>query len=208
MSKIVIPFSGYPICKINTNNLLTKKELSFLKNLKKKSSLYSSNVTNLKLSSETNILDYKELKKIKNLIWDNFDDYINNVLQIENQFYICNSWCTIQNKGDYHPPHFHSNHIFSAVYYAQANKSEIKFTINRSKIQEGFFFEYKIKNYNIYNAASWTFEVNSGDLIIFPGELQHESTVCESDDERVMVGSSYFIKGNLGSKERYNDISI
>jgi uncharacterized protein (TIGR02466 family) len=200
--------SGYPICKIITNNLLTQEELIFLKTLKKKLNNFKDKNINLNLSEETDILRYKQLEKIKKIIWSNFDDYINKVLQIKNQFYICNSWCTIQKKGDYHPQHIHPNHIFSAVYYAQANKSGLKFTLEKSKIQEGFLFDYEIKNYNVFNSSTWLLEVNSGDIVIFPGQLKHESTICQSDDERIIIGSSYFIKGDIGTNSKYNNINI
>jgi uncharacterized protein (TIGR02466 family) len=208
IEKHLITLAGHPICKVITNNLLTQKELTFLKTLKKKSYSYTDFNTNLKLSEETDILKYKQLERLKKLIWSNFDDYVINVLQIKNQFYICNSWCTIQKKGDYHPDHIHSNHIFSAVYYAQANKSGIKFTLERSKIQEGFLFDYIVKNYNVFNSSSWLLEVNSGDIVIFPGQLKHESTICDSNDERIVIGSSYFIKGDIGTNLNYNNINI
>ena len=114
---------------------------------------------------------------------------------------------TNKKKGNIHNGHQHPKHIFSAVYYAKAEKSSLIFQIERSKIQEGFLFQYNVKNYNYFNSSSWTLEVNSGDVLIFPGHLQHSSSICETD-ERIVVGSSFFIKEKIGLEGDYNDIYL
>ena len=215
MNKHIMNFGGYPICLFQTNKIPTEKNLNILRKSSKKGFQdnrpyeeaglnYSSK---FKLSDDSHILKNKKLKNIEKILLDCFKDYVNNILQIKNEFYICNSWSTLQKKGEFHPGHTHPNHIFSAVYYAKTQKSSLIFYLERSRIQENFHFLYDIKEYNIYNSTSWFVEVNSGDVIIFPGQLKHESSVCEND-ERIIVGSSFFIKGKIGSKEMYNDINL
>ena len=48
----------------------------------------------------------------------------NNVLQIEDDFTMSQSWTTINNKGDSHHEHNHPNTILSCVYYAQADSGK------------------------------------------------------------------------------------
>jgi hypothetical protein len=206
IEKTLIPFCGYPIYKIKTGELLNEDELNFFKSLDNKPHMETNIST--KLTKGVNILNNRELYRIKGVIWNNFVDYVDDVLEIKNDFYTCNSWGTIQKKGDYHPNHNHQNSVFSSVFYVQASDSSITFTVDRSKIMEGFLFEYHIKNYNHFNALSWKVPVETGDLIIFPGELKHESQVNIADDERMIIGSSYFLKGDLGSDSNYNSISI
>ena len=209
MTNYVIPFSGYPIYKVSVNDLHTDDELNFIKSFKKKN--IHSNITNnngAKISENSHILNFSELHNIKELILKNFNDYINNVLEIENQFYMCNSWCGIQNKNNFHPRHAHPNAIFSCVYYLQSDNSSIIFTKDKSKIQEGFFFEYKIKKYNLYNSQEWNLPVKTGDMIFFPGELHHQTEKYEGENERIIVASSFFIKGQLGTSQSLNDINL
>ena len=207
IEKILIPFCGYPIYKIKTGELLNEDELNFFKSLDTKPHMATLNIST-KLTKGVNILNNRELYRIKGVIWNNFVDYVDNVLEINNKFYMCNSWGTIQKKDDYHPNHNHQNSVFSSVFYVQASDSSITFTVDRSKIMEGFLFEYHIKNFNHFNALSWKVPVETGDMIIFPGELKHESQVNIDDDERMIIGSSYFLKGDLGSDSNYNSISI
>ena len=203
----VIPFCGYPICIIQTGEILNENELSFLKSLDNTQHTETLN-TRTKLTKGVNILNNNELTRVKDFVWKNFSNYVDKVLEVENNFYMCNSWGTIQQKGDYHPSHNHPNAVFSAVYYVQTSDSSITFAIDRSKIMEGFLLDFKIKNFNHFNALSWKVPVATGDLIIFPGELQHESQIHTGDDERMIIGSSYFVQGNLGFDENYNSIKI
>jgi len=215
MNKHIINFGGYPIYVSQTNKIPIEKDLNILRKSNKKGFQnnrayemagvnYSSK---FKLSDDSHILKNKKLKNIEKILLDCFKDYVNNILQIKNEFYMCNSWSTLQKKGEFHPGHTHPNHIFSAVYYAKAEKSSLVFYLDRSKLQENFHFSYDIKEYNIYNSCSWRIDVNAGDVIIFPGHLKHESALCEVD-ERIVVGSSFFIKGKLGSQDNYNDINL
>lgn len=205
--RVIIPFAGYPIFKHSTETILTNDELEFLKSINKSKHPYE-NVTGIKLSNDTNILENKKLKRLKNIMLNSFSEYIENILQIENQFYICTSWSTIQKKGDFHPSHIHPNAIFSTVLYAQAEKGGLDFYVDRSIIQKGFFFDYKVKKYNEFNSQQWSLPITTGDIVTFPGELRHESKKHECETDRIIVGASFFIEGNLGKKEKYNTLSI
>jgi hypothetical protein len=205
VNKLVVPFCGHPIYKITTNDVLSKDELAFLKSISEQST-YSDR--KLKLLEGSNILNNKELHRIKNVIWNHFDDYVRNVLEIKNKFYMCNSWGTIQNKGNYLPKNTHPNAIFSSVFYVNAPSSSISFIVGRTKIQEGFHFDYEIESYNEFNSSHWELPVSDGDIIFFPGQLPHESKVHELSSERIVIGSSYFAKGTYGKPEDYDDIDL
>ena len=200
-------FCGYPIFKTKTGETLNEDELKFFKSLTTVPH-FKKDVTKIKLTKSDNILNNIELKRIKYLILENFFDYVDSVLEIENQFYMCNSWGVTQKKDDFHPNHSHTNAIFSSVFYVHAENSSIIFNVEKTKIQEGFFFEYNVENYNIFNSLSWEVPVETGDIIIFPGQLQHESKTYDGGGDRMIIGSSYFLKGKLGTKDNYNLISI
>ena len=204
LNKELIPFCGYPIFKISTDDILSKGELAFLKSMPENFDTH----TKVKLLDGANILDNVELHRIKNIIWNHFDDYVRNVLQIKNKFYMCNSWGTIQKKGDYHPKHTHPNAVFSSVFYVNAPNSSISFIVEKAKIQEGFYFSYEIESYNEFNSAKWEVPIESGDIIFFPGELAHETRIHDQSYERIVIGSSYFANGIYGQSSSYNRINL
>ena len=48
----------------------------------------------------------------------------------------------------------------------------------------------------------------TGDLVIFPGWLNHETSVNESDDDRIIIGANYFLKGKLGTNEGLDVVNL
>lgn len=204
INKLLIPLSGYPIFKIQTKQKLTKDEIKFIKNLKLTRLING----HTQITKNADIFKLKKLKTIKDLVWKYFCDYIDNIIQIENQFYFCNSWATIQQKGDSHPCHNHENAIFSSVYYGHTKTSSLTFHLDKSKIQEGHFLAYNIKNYNLFNSRYWDVPIEEGDILFFPGEITHEAKPYESKGERITIASSYYFKGKTGCPGNYNFINI
>lgn len=200
----VIPFLGYPIVKTNINAFISEDIIEFIKS----QGVRKHTKADFKLTKDAHVLQHEKLKDLKSSIWNSFCKYVDNVLEIQNQFYMCNSWSTYQKRNEYHPSHNHPNAIFSSVYYASTDKTELEFVNNRSKIQEGFMFEYNVKNFNYFNSGVWSTPVEEGDLLIFPGELNHQTKPYKGDKQRIVIGSSYFIEGRLGTDGNYNSINI
>ena len=80
--------------------------------------------------------------------------------------------------------------------------------IKNSALQNSFNFHYKIKNHNYYNSTSWEVPVTTGDMLIFPGHLEHFSSANKNDSDRIILGVNFFIKGEIGTKEDYSRITI
>ena len=49
--------------------------------------------------------------------------------------------------------------------------------------------------------------MNASDIIFFPGQLHHETPI-NNKKERIIVGSGFFIEGNIGQKIELNDLNI
>lgn len=202
--KTLISFGGQPILKVSTGEFLNKKELDHIKKIP----YVKHNESETMLSVEDSILNHKKLNRIKDIVWSEFCEYVDQVLEVEDDFYMSNSWCTLQEKGGLHPYHNHPGSIFSSTYYAQAHNGSLSFSTPESIIQSGFNFDYRIKNYNYFNSLTWKIPVTTGDLIIFPANISHESGEHKGPETRIMLGASYFIKGKLGFKEKYNQMDI
>jgi ectoine hydroxylase-related dioxygenase (phytanoyl-CoA dioxygenase family) len=206
VNRHVIPFAGYPIYVLQSEFILNDEELNFLRNLEYTNHNSKTNL-NTRLSSNTDILQLDDLKRLKEFIKSSLDDYVLNILEIKNKFSLCQSWSTIQTEGVCHPDHSHPNHLISSVYYAKAKETKLTFNIPRSIIQDGYYFQYDIKNYNVYNSTSYTIPLKTGDIIFFPGQLNHESSINQ-EKERIAVGSSFFIDGKIGNKGYISNIDI
>tara|TARA_R100000773_G_C4199775_1_gene102671 strand:- start:104 stop:739 length:636 start_codon:yes stop_codon:yes gene_type:complete len=202
MKKTLVPFGGYPVFKIESGTSINDQEYKHLKKTKLKTIRCG-----LKISENKNILTRKPLKRLKNLMWQWFEKYVTEILEIRNVFSFCQSWCTFQEKGSSHTNHSHHNNIFSGVYYAKTKGTKLNFWLHKSKLQESFYLSYPIIKENIFNSRLLTMDLKEGDVVFFPGDLMHES-VESTDDERLIVGASFFIDGKLGSDDESNAIDI
>jgi len=196
-------FGALPIFRLDGVYKPNENDINYLKSIK-----YTQDNNGFKLSDSVNILDNLQLVDIKKCIEYNFNEYKKNILEIENDFYISQSWSTINKKNSMHTKHNHPNTLFSCVLYVKAINSGITFYNKKSAIQQAFNFSYKIKEYNIHNSSTWKLPVSTGDMVIFPGHIEHSSFVNENDDERIIVGANFFIKGEIGIKENVDRIII
>ena len=206
MTEEMIPFHALPIYKESTDfklNDVEKTEImlggEFRKALSDKGNA---------ISKSAEVLENQKLQRIKNFILDKFENFVINHLQIENQFYLTQSWTAVNHKGNAHHLHLHPNTVFSCVFYAQANSGDFQIKMPMSRIQEGYNFSYKVLQQNIFNSRTYNASVKTGDIIIFPGWLEHQALPNEDDAPRIIIGTNYFIKGSLGDYDNKDLITI
>ena len=202
----IIPFHALPIYKESTDfelNDVEKTEIllggEFRKALSDKGNA---------LSKSAEILESEKLLRVKNFILSKFDNFVTNHLQIKNQFCLTQSWSAVNHKGDAHHLHLHPNTVFSCVYYAQANSGDFQIKMPMSRIQDGYNFSYKILQNNIFNSRTYNASVKTGDILIFPGWLEHQALPNEDDAPRIIIGTNYFVKGILGDYDNKDQIEI
>ena len=207
LHNMIIPFHALPISREETDFILNESEFDFI--LNKSDYRDSTSITGgVRLSKDADILRHEQMSRVKKFIVDKVLDFKNNVLQIEDDFTMSQSWTTINNKGDSHHEHNHPNTILSCVYYAQADSGDFQIKMSKSRLQEGFNFSYNIKQQNQFNSAIYNCQVKTGVIVIFPGHLNHLSLPSTSDKPRIMIGSNFFIEGLVGKEENYEQIYI
>ena len=192
-----------PIAFEKNVHRLNKKELNVVKKIK-----YREPDKGLSLSESITLLENKTLVSLRKFIIEKAEEYTRNVLEIKDQIYITQSWSTINPTSAFHEPHNHPNTFISIVYYAQCKSGALRFYLNTSSIKECFNFEYTIDKYNIFNSQHWDLPVETGDIVLFPGHVNHGTLPNKSPESRIIVGANFFIKGRLGTKERVSLITI
>ena len=90
----------------------------------------------------------------------------------------------------------------------QANSGDFQIKMPVSRIQEGYGFSYDILQNNIFNSRTYNASVKTGDIIIFPGWLEHQALPNEDESPRIILGTNYFVTGKLGRYENKDLISI
>jgi len=199
----LLPLNCTPIVKTKSDLIIDKKEIDFLKNKVK----YRKHKNNFLMSDTDSLLECDELKKIKEFIIKTFNKFTKEVLEINDNFKMISSWSTKHNNKTIHSKHFHPNVMFSLVFYLNVN-STINFYIEKSSISKAFNMDYSVKRWNFLNSSIWKLQVNSGDIVIFPGDLVHESSNHIGEDEKILIGANFFISGEIGDKKEFTYLNI
>ena len=206
----VMPIHALPVYKEETNFILTKDELDTVLNQDYHTTKQSGK-NGVKISKTDKVLEDEKLHRVKIFILSRFNHYVEKILQIENCFYLTQSWSAINGKDSTHHLHAHPNTILSCVYYAAANPDnggELRLKMQRSRLQEGFYFAYDKKEPNVFNSHATDIKVKTGDIVMFPGWVDHESLPNKSDEQRLIIGTNYFAVGKLGKVENKEFIEI
>ena len=127
-----------------------------------------------------------------------------------NELEIQASWLTVNHKGSYHPPHNHAHAIFSVCYYPKADSGELVLQApdGKSTWQRDYRMGFQYTQLNEWSATNWSVPVMSGDIVIFPGWVQHSTTPNESDELRLMIGANYWLRGNMQFFDELDRINI
>ena len=199
----IVNLNAIPIAHDKNVYLVNAKELNAIKRTK-----YRTPNDGFYLSQSVFLLKNKALSSLKKFIINKAKEYTREVLEIKDDIYLTQSWSTINTTNSSHKLHAHLNTFISIVYYAQCRGGHTYFDLNASPIREGFNFQYTVTKGNIYNSQTWKFPVRTGDIMLFPGHIRHGSTPNRSQQNRIIVGANFFIKGKLGSEKDVSLITI
>jgi len=193
---------GIPIIKKENVYTLNNDELSYLKTLPVRESDPDNGAL---VGKNVCVLQDEKFKTLREKINECASSYIDDILCVDNEFEMTNSWFAKSKKE--HKKHDHKNTIFSVVYYAQAENSIIRFFRSKNIITETFNFDLEYNSYNEFNSTSIDFDVRTGDVIIFPGHLPHKG-INYSDKEKIIIGANYFIRGSVGKDRDITSLII
>ena len=101
-------------------------------------------------------------------------------------------WANKLIKGDVHPPHTHSNNIFSGVYYLEGG-SQIQFFDPRPQAS---VFQTNVTKVTQSNASMLAFDSQKGAGLIFPSWLTHWVPV--TDKTRISISWNILLRGDYG----------
>ena len=101
-------------------------------------------------------------------------------------------WANKLIKDEIHPPHTHSNNIFSGVYYLEGG-SQIQFFDPRPQAS---VFQTNVTKVTQSNASMLAFDSQKGAGLIFPSWLTHWVPV--TDKTRISISWNILLRGDYG----------
>lgn len=191
-----------PIYITKINRKLSKIENKFIK---ESASNVNNNQGNL-ISKDTYVLDKPPFKKLKIELLAHLKEYYKVVCKFDKvEPYLTQSWLNFTSENQYHHQHEHPNSMISGVFYinSEVNNDSIKFwnhTYKRIRPQ--------ISEWTWLNSESWTYPVESNDLIIFPSQVTHSVQVKKGNNLRISLAFNSFIKGEIGTEDKIDLLHI
>lgn len=117
---------------------------------------------------------------------------------------ITNMWANTLRRKESHPPHTHSNNIFSGVYYLRSSDTTSPIQFFDPRPQASVFKPRNTPNWN--NSSMIQFDSVEGKGFIFPSWLMH--WVPPTDDERVSISWNVIIRGDYGEPNTLQNAHI
>ena len=105
---------------------------------------------------------------------------------------ITGMWANMLKKGDSHPPHTHSNNVFSGVYYME-DGAPIQFFDPRPQAS---VLHPNLEYTTFDNSSMIQFNSQKGMGLIFPSWLQHWVPTTEKD--RISISWNIILRGDYG----------
>ena len=152
------------------------------------------------------ILDRPQMKNLKAKLKSVTDYWIHEVLGVQDDlnYNITNSWINRHRKGEMNTIHWHSNAVMSCVYYPQTPPNSGAIIWKRSHMYYNLFHdtlrpEFKDTHSNQFNTDIHVVEPVSGDLVMFPSQLEHVVPPSDSNEERYSLAFNLFPRGTFGA---------
>jgi uncharacterized protein (TIGR02466 family) len=189
-----------PLYINNIHEPLINQQKDYLLNLPK-----ILNMGNLR-SESGYIFEYPLFVELKKTINEHIKEYVNIVYPNSNlNVYITQSWANYTEPNEYHHKHSHPNSFISGVFYVNAIKNEdmIKFYKDLPPI-----YQINHNQPNNYNSQDVAILVETGDLVLFPSNFQHNVPPTTSKETRISISFNTFIRGNLGDENSYTALYL
>jgi len=137
---------------------------------------------------------FKDLNYLKNEIYNNIKNYLNNVMKLKIDFQFTTSWATKTLPNGYSQKHGHQNSFLSGVYYPIGDKNfSIKF------YKKNNFWAVRPIEYNNLNNSSFSINIAENSfLILFPSDLEHSIEENLSDKTRYSIAFNTLPLGEIG----------
>ena len=192
-----------PVCFSKLERSLTKQELKTLDKYKKET---KNNLGNT-ITISNYILENKTLKNLKKDLHKKVIDYFNEVVCTSNSIipYITQSWLNYTEPGQFHHRHEHSNSYVSGVFYVSADKEVDRIQFYKTAHEE---IQLAVSKYNLFNATTWQYPVQTGDVLLFPPYLTHGVEKKKGTNLRITLSFNVFFKGTIGRNEEMSELVI
>ena len=172
---------------------------------------------NQKAAMHTHVSNLVKQSKNNNLQKENiFNPFVKQIYSVTkgicqiyeyecNKIDITSMWINISEPHAAHPPHTHSNNVFSGVWYPceNINTSDIQFFDPRPQANQ---LTPKRKTPNKNNSGLMSFNSNKDTMYMFPAWLSH--WVPPTPNKRISISFNVILRGKYGEENTLQNANI
>lgn len=147
------------------------------------------------------VLNEPELKLLKDMILERFNNFKNNVLQYnENEFKLTTSWITATHRYNYCNYHNHNHSMYTGVLYFDQLPEQGGISLMNFERQT---FDPIVSENNLYNSKEWIINPSPWQLLFFPSEVHHKILENKNKKSRYTMAFNFYPIGDLGSGDSH-----
>ena len=206
---------GYPIYISSIKNFekLNKKIIPIIsKNITATNSQYS-RTTDIKPKELQSIDDNLHLDKRFSNLFKEIEQGIKGAILLQNyntelfEVYITKSWATYSTKNQFIAYHRHMSSHYSFVYYVQAKDQGNLFFLDDEAHKVGLNVPRRdpyFTKWDNTNFAKAEYPAQSGNLVVFPSMIFHETGKNTKDKPRISISGDVMLTMREGIKSEHN----
>ena len=166
---------------------------------------YRDSTGNIK-SANDYIFDDDELKELKEFCLKSVSEYIDDVLGVDIDIEMQQSWINLNQPGQHHPDHYHGNSFISGVFYILSDEKEGAPICFKSELHKSNFSILTVPK-NIFlkyypcTAASYFHPSTPGQLVLFSSTTTHCVPTNTTKTPRVSLSFNTYPKIPFGGKK-------
>lgn len=206
---VIVPIFPTPIMISNIKRPFSSEELNCIANYRNDVFPNTSNVT----TNDLYVLNNPALSNIKAFVESMLFDYLINIYNPVNpsevKLGITQSWLNYTDKNQAHHQHHHPNSIVSGSIYINARKDKDNILFGRSLPLN---LQVQAEQQNMYSCVEAVFPIETGDIVLFPSNLEHSVPTTSGDYTRISLAFNSYFSGKIGyvsgPLERFNFLNI
>jgi uncharacterized protein (TIGR02466 family) len=199
----VQPLFAEPVFRADISEAITPDQVEYLKGLK-----MVRNKTNL-ISENLYIFEEPELARLKQAVSDALAAYARDVMGIDQEIYVTQSWALENPPRTGMHGHSHSNSIVSgSLYYTDMPSPGGKMVFSRHRTYQQIELPPQPERQTLFNAPANIVEPKKGEVVLFSSSLQHFVEPHQADVPRHAVAFNTFVRGKIGSFRDVSELTL
>lgn len=195
----VKPLFAEPYFVTNIADAISVDQIKFIKSIK----MIENQMNHI--SEELYLFNRPELKSIKQAVHAALATYASDVMGVQHDLEVTQSWALMNPPGVGMHAHTHSNSLVSgSLYYAPMPDPPGNMIFERTNGYRQIEMGVNEGKQNVYNTPRNAIVPKHGDLVLFSSSILHFVEVNQSQQNRHSIAFNSFVRGKIGS---FRDVS-